>query len=70
MPCFLAQSLTAGRNMATTGVLFMNGLTKVTGNIIFTSAPVTDFECFDFDVAVVAGLHDGFFTPIQLGRIF
>ena len=28
--CF-AQSFTAGRNIATTGVLFMNALTKVTG---------------------------------------
>ena len=43
MRCCFAQSFTAGRNIATTGVLFMKALTKVTGNIILVSAPVTDF---------------------------
>ena len=51
--CF-AQSLTAGRNIATTGVLFMNALTNVTGNIILVSAPVTDLgRLRNFSVMIV-----------------
>jgi len=37
---FLAQSFTAGMNIATTGVLFINALMQVTGNIILARAPV------------------------------